>query len=239
MLYIESELAKRRQGLDGHSPNIKDPSSKPIATTAAATAEETSSTNLQQARMAPRQAATLGKLHEVDLGPETKLQNISRTEAAARKLVGDDNVSADSPQSPSERKDGKNWRGRKRRTSEDIRRDQLVEEVLRESRRGFPFSLILLFPSNISRMYTNVFTVDVYDEPDAAMPNENDLAADDRIAEQFRRDFMDAIRSRRRKTRAAPKGAAAGKKTETARGPKLGGSRSARAAMRQKQAQQK
>lgn len=76
--------------------------------------------------------------------------------------------------------------------------------------------------------------VDVYDEPEQATTYE-DQAADDRIAEQFRRDFMEAIQSRRR-NRAAPntnnKRVA---KPEAPRGPKLGGSRSARAAMREMQ----
>ncbi|KAI5298658.1 hypothetical protein KEM56_003873 [Ascosphaera pollenicola] len=207
MLYIESQLAKRRQGLDDQTSDNKDSSLKPSTTAATFTSPP-------QTSIAPRQAATLGKLHEVDLGPETKLQNITRTEAAARRLIGDDSALAELGEPSSDRRDGKNWKGRKRRTSEDIKRDQLVEEVLRESK------------------------LDVYDEPDAAMPNEDDLAADDRIAEQFRRDFMDAIRSRRRRTKTATKGAAAGKKAEPARGPKLGGSRSARAAMRQKEAQQ-
>ncbi len=62
-------------------------------------------------------------------------------------------------------------------------------------------------------------------------------AADDRIAEAFRKEFLDAVSARRRK-KLAPQPAqartAAGKKEEEAlRGPKLGGSRSARAAMRE------
>jgi hypothetical protein len=73
--------------------------------------------------------------------------------------------------------------------------------------------------------------VDVYDEPEEE-PQADDQAADDRIAEQFRRDFLDAIQSRRR-TRTTKTVS----KTEAPKGPKLGGSRSARAAMRESQAQ--
>jgi hypothetical protein len=70
--------------------------------------------------------------------------------------------------------------------------------------------------------------VEIYDEPDVDMPD-GDQAADDRIAEQFRRDFMDAMQSRRQRTtqKKNPKDA----KVEGPKGPKLGGSRSARAAM--------
>lgn len=73
--------------------------------------------------------------------------------------------------------------------------------------------------------------VDVYDGPDEEMLPD-DQAADDRIAEQFRRDFMDAIQSRRR-VRATRNTKT--DKTEAPKGPKLGGSRSARAAMREMQ----
>ena len=69
----------------------------------------------------------------------------------------------------------------------------------------------------------------MYDEPEEEPSDEQ--AADDRIAEQFRRDFLDAIQSRRRVTKPNPKTA----KTEAPKGPKLGGSRSARAAMREQE----
>ncbi|RHZ49902.1 telomere length and silencing 1 family protein [Aspergillus thermomutatus] len=160
-----------------------------------------------------REPASLGKLHEIDLGQETKLQNIARTEAATRRLVGDDRSASpaheDSTSSiAASGKDGRPWRNRKRRNSEDIERDRLVEEVLRESK------------------------LDVYDGPEEeALPD--DQAADDRVAEQFRREFLDAIQSRRRVTRTKNTKTAA--KPDVPRGPKLGGSRSARAAMRERQ----
>lgn len=78
--------------------------------------------------------------------------------------------------------------------------------------------------------------MEIYDEPDPE-PADDDQAADDRIAEQFRRDFMDAISSRRQRSSAAAKAAKAkgAKADDRPRGPKLGGSRSARAAMRELQ----
>ncbi|KAF7586477.1 hypothetical protein BBP40_008810 [Aspergillus hancockii] len=166
-----------------------------------------------------REPASLGKLHEIDLGQETKLQNIVRTEAATRRLVGDDedvHSKNDGSFSRTARveKDERTWCHRKQRTSQDVERDRLVEEVLRESK------------------------LDVYEEPEgeaAAAAAGDDQAADDRVAEQFRKDFLDAIQSRRRVTRAKNTKTT---KAEPSRGPKLGGSRSARAAMREMQEKQ-
>lgn len=107
-----------------------------------------------------------------------------------------------------------------------------MEEVLRESkcmsctrtlksqRVGGPL-LMRLF-----------ILVDVYDEPEEEALLD-DQAADDRVAEQFRKEFLEAIQSRRRVTRTKNTKIAA--KPEAPRGPKLGGSRSARAAMRERQ----
>ncbi|RMJ25242.1 hypothetical protein PHISP_03900 [Aspergillus sp. HF37] len=156
-----------------------------------------------------REPASLGKLHEIDLGQETKLRNIARTEAATKRLVDDDVVPPGDEAAPAPpTKDEKPWRNRKRRNSEDMERDRLVEEVMRESK------------------------LDVYDEPEEG-DRSDDQAADDKIAEQFRRDFLDAIQSRRRVARA--KNTKPANKPEPPKGPKLGGSRSARAAMREMQ----
>ena len=76
--------------------------------------------------------------------------------------------------------------------------------------------------------------VEIYDEPEADHGND-DQAADDRIAEQFRREFMEAISSRRQRTSATAKAAKGAKVEDRPKGPKLGGSRSARAAMREQQ----
>lgn len=124
MAYIESELAKRHQR-DMPTEDISQ-DSRPANETVDRQSDP---------RFLQREPASLGKLHEIDLGDEAKLENIARTEAATRRLVGE------APPSPTEEapqkkaRDGKSWRNRKRRTSEDIERDRLVEEVLRESRR--------------------------------------------------------------------------------------------------------
>lgn len=85
-----------------------------------------------------REPASLGKLHEIDLGQEAKLRNIARTEAATRRLVGDEdsNVSEEGIATQLNRPTtSKASRHKKRRTSADIERDRLVEEVMRESKR--------------------------------------------------------------------------------------------------------
>ncbi|KAL9014403.1 MAG: hypothetical protein Q9173_000951 [Seirophora scorigena] len=156
-----------------------------------------------------RQPAALGKLHEIDLGLDATLKNIARTEAAKRRLEGGEPEIEESTGKVRLRKDGKPWRSRRRRNSDDAKRDKLVEEVMKESR------------------------LEIYDEPEVNVPND-DQAGDDRIAEQFRREFLDAISSRRKRSAQSKKDHRA-KADDKPRGPKLGGSRSARAAMRELQ----
>lgn len=69
---------------------------------------------------------------------------------------------------------------------------------------------------------------------DPAALEDEEGAADDRIAEEFRREFMDAMaqRTRRRRGPTHPAKPGAKKQEEILKGPKLGGSRNARAAMR-------
>jgi len=83
--------------------------------------------------------------------------------------------------------------------------------------------------------------VEIYEEPPTTQTTINDdQAADDRIAEAFRKEFMDAVSQRQQLKKQPAKsppryGANAAKKIENElmKGPKLGGSRSARAAMRE------
>ena len=158
-----------------------------------------------------RQPAALGKLHEVDLGADATARNIALTKAAQRRLDGQEDPDLDQGK-PRLRRDGKPFR-RKRRTSTDVKRDKLVEEVMRESR------------------------LEIYDDdPGEGEGDGGEGEADDRIAEQFRREFMDAISSRRQRAPAAAPAKVNGKVVaEVARGPKLGGSRSARAKVRERE----
>lgn len=228
MAYIDSELAKRHQG----NTNPSTDSSSGILSPNGALIDAGLN----------RQPAALGRLHEIDLGPDSTLRNITRTEAAKRRLEGGE---ADVEEEKGTgkvrlRRDGKPWRGRKRRNSNDVKRDQLVEEVMRETRRKptLPLkdSLIITHPADL----VTKPIVEIYDEPDLdAADDDEDQAADDRIAEQFRRDFLDAISSRRQRASRAAKAAKAAKAgvkiDDRPKGPKLGGSRSARAAMREMQ----
>lgn len=82
------------------------------------------------------------------------------------------------------------------------------------------------------------FIVEIYEE--IAPPPErmnDDEAADDRVADAFRNEFMNAVSQRRQQVKpkvpAAPVRGADGKMVEEMKGPKLGGSRNQRAAMRE------
>lgn len=76
----------------------------------------------------------MGKLEEIDLGPAST----SRAEAAWKKLQGGGRQ--DEPAKVRLGRDGKPRRQPKRRNSEDIRRDAMVEAVLRESKRTYSLS---------------------------------------------------------------------------------------------------
>ena len=131
--YIDSELAKRRQGQDKSGSRASGRGHGNVS-------QDSITADLLGQN---RQPAALGKLHEIDLGPDATLKNIVRTEAAKRRLEGGEVESEEGIQKPRLRKDGKPWRGRRRRNSEDTKRDKLVEEVLRESRRKFPSPFIM------------------------------------------------------------------------------------------------
>ena len=129
MAYIAAEMGKRQHG----TPPAN------VAETTNIDSENAVPHRQSDIHVPPRQPATLGKLHEIDLGPDSKLQNIARTEAATRNLSKDDSGHTEEEGSGADKarlgKDGKPLRNRRRRNSEDIMRDKLVEEVLRESKR--------------------------------------------------------------------------------------------------------
>jgi hypothetical protein len=217
MAYIDSEMAKRRvcQNLPSYPTN--NDNTQP-------TESDSNSHDARQSgkRSAQRDPASLGKIQEIDLGADASIRNAERTENAIRRAWNGETLPDPDEKPPKPRKlrlgrDGKPMkpRPRKRRNSEDIKRDQLVEEVLRESK------------------------LEIYDDPADAPPGDSsneDLDTDEKIAEQFRRDFIDAMESRQRhRTSGQPK-MPVGKPGEVGqKGPKLGGSRSARAAMRERE----
>lgn len=129
MDYIETEMARRHRR---DMPTDTSDTGTPVMDETLDGGPAASSSNF-----ARREPATIGKLHEIDLGQETKLHNIARTEAATRRLTGNDAIAPveeDTAESTTAEKDGKQWRSRKRRNSKDIERDRLVEEVLQESK---------------------------------------------------------------------------------------------------------
>jgi hypothetical protein len=160
-----------------------------------------------------RVAAGQGKLEEVDLGSYAA----SRTHKDWKKLEG-------GPSEPTPRvrlgRDGKPRRGPKRRNSDDIRRDQMVEAVLREAKRN---SILHFSPPLLT------CTVEYFDE---APINPRFAGTDDDMVERFRTEYFDSIEERQQRKPVMPPGA-----KDQPKGPKLGGSRSARAAMRQQEEQ--
>lgn len=174
-----------------------------------------------------RLPASIGQIQEVDLGPSAAARNIAMTEAATRRLGGQSTTEDDVRKAPQRIRLGRDGKPRppprrKRRGSEDLKRDEIVDALLRESK------------------------LDIYEPPAASSHPEasaststatgHDTAADDALAEQFQREFLEAMQSRREIRNKPPPGPTTGapgaaKTSEIARGPKLGGSRSARAAM--------
>lgn len=91
-----------------------------------------------------RHTALQGKLLEVDLGDEVRSRNAAMTERARRRLLGeavdDDDGNERSGRNGRPNKvrlgrDGKPWRPRNRRGSDDVKRDQIVEAILHENSR--------------------------------------------------------------------------------------------------------
>ncbi|KAH9909231.1 hepatocellular carcinoma-associated antigen 59-domain-containing protein [Xylariomycetidae sp. FL2044] len=182
--------------------------------------------------------ALLGKLMEVDLGEEMRSRNAVLTERATRKLQGeavedDEPTSSSRPRKVRLGRDGKPWRPRNRRNSDDIKRDQLVEQILRENK--LDNYEIPIAPGGAGSGAASAAAGAAGAGGDA---EDDGAAADDKIAEAFRRDFMDALEQRRRRRRPATNAPPrkpdqkAKKDVEILRGPKLGGSRNERAAMR-------
>ncbi|KAI1338555.1 hypothetical protein F5Y15DRAFT_386232 [Xylariaceae sp. FL0016] len=212
--YIEAELAKRHTVAPDQTFSVPG---HPSSSRVPGIADTNSKMNTADGKNKDpaRHTALNGELMEIDLGDEVR----SRNEAMTRRILRGEAVEAEEqigrPKKVRLGRDGKPWRSRNRRTSDDVKRDQLVEEILRENR------------------------LDVYEAPTPPPatntgPDDDDGAADDRIAEAFRREFLDAMAERQQKKKpvAPPAKPGARKDEEVLKGPKLGGSRNARAAMR-------
>ncbi|KAM0260294.1 hypothetical protein ACHAQJ_002859 [Trichoderma viride] len=151
-----------------------------------------------------------GKLVEVDM---TDINNERANDNKRRRVDTDTTTTTTTTTKAPPR------RGRNRRNSEDIARDALVEQFLHENRLA-----VYDVPATSSL-------------PPAAASSSSapgaDPSADDRLAEQFRQQYYDEQARRRKKKRPVPQQQQQKQQSENVlRGPKLGGSRNMRAAVR-------
>ena len=252
--YIDSRLALLRSHGDTTAAGAR--STELLPTRAAAAAPISAS--MAATRRAP---ATVGRLQEIDLGPAAAQRNEAATLAATQQQQQQQQQAHGTHSSKD--KAPPRRRGRARRTSADVARDAIVEALMAENKRECLASPVP--PRSVARhaqpltLDESRGTVDHYDATPTAASHaagvapatattsapaaEDDLAADERVAAEFTRNFLDAAQARR-DARPPPASASAGgagaggakkKKTgagDAPRGPKLGGSRSARAAMR-------
>ena len=132
------------------------------------------------------------------------------------------------PRKPRLGRDGKPLRRPrppKRRNSEDLARDALVEQVLHEHR----LENVYQPPSHAPKQALSSSQLSEAQPADASR--------DEDFAERFRQDFLDQV-AERKQAQQQKKTAAAGAAVEKTQGPKLGGSRAARARMAATQQQQ-
>lgn len=95
MAYIESEMAKQRVrdksegGTETAAGGDNDDEEEAMDYDDDAGDEyETTQRGSSGTKLPQHQPATLGKLHETDLGPDSKMRSIARTEEATRRLAG-------------------------------------------------------------------------------------------------------------------------------------------------------
>ena len=195
MAYIDSEMARKRQAM----PESEQGSSQSEIATKDHM-HQGSSTN------GPPKQAQQHQLAEVDLGS---------VPLSANKVARDMTIRR--PPKPRLGRDGKPLppRPRKRRNSEDMARDDLVERVLHEHR--------------LENVYGNPeSSIDQDTGPDMNRESKGDTDA--AFAERFQQHFLDQAAQRKQaqqqKKSTAPTGPA-----DKTQGPKLGGSRAARAKM--------
>ncbi|KAI8938928.1 hypothetical protein NX059_004783 [Plenodomus lindquistii] len=151
-----------------------------------------------------RLAAGQGKLQEVDLGPDAAV----RTQEAWKRM--DNPLPAGEPTHQARKgRYGYQWRKPKRRNSEAERREQMVEAILKEAK------------------------LDFFDDTAPANPLPNDAGNNDEaVAERFRTEYLEALEEQQLQRKAPPPTSGMRGVKEAPKGPKLGGSKSARAKMR-------
>jgi hypothetical protein len=125
MDYIESRLSNR----------VARDSSQPTSSASASDPARQSSTTATKHEAG--RAVMQGQLMEIDLGDQAQDSSAARNGHAGQG-EGDERRA----KKPRLRRDGKPWRPRKRRDSDAVKRDQLVDEILREARRMYSESLL-------------------------------------------------------------------------------------------------
>ncbi|CAK7214389.1 hypothetical protein SCUCBS95973_002130 [Sporothrix curviconia] len=226
--YVDAQLAKRHlaEATQAHGGPSTGPG--PAAGGSGAGVSGPGGPSSTEAR---EQLAMKGKLHEIDLGAEARARNVAMTERATQRLRGAGDNTDDSPDNkqlqppPRLGRDGKPL-ARKRRDSDDIKRDQLVEQFLHENRMDVDVYTTGRDTTGLSSGTAATATATTEGRP-----------TDDRIAEQFRREFMEAAAQRMRRKRkplGPPTKPKPRNEEEILRGPKLGGSRNVRSVMRDK-----
>lgn len=121
--------------MDEIAPDLKNHD----ATTQSNSGPSTETQNLVDAEQSIRIAAGMGKIEEVDVEPMSKQssERWTRFDNGEYKQVATGKVRLG--------RDGKPRRGPMRRNSEDIRRDQMVEAIMSESKRVYVAVFCVLF----------------------------------------------------------------------------------------------
>ncbi|KAJ4137735.1 hypothetical protein NW768_003325 [Fusarium equiseti] len=198
MDYIESRLSNRAVRDSSQTTSSASASDPARQSSTAATKHESGRAVMQ------------GQLMEIDLGDHAQDGN-----ATLNGRVGQGDGATDGgrrAKKPRLRRDGKPWRPRNRRDSDAVKRDQIVDEILRETR------LDLYEPAP--------------EQSGSTAGADQDGAADERLAEEFRQQFLEDVAERQLRKKKATNQPARPGTEEVLKGPKLGGSRNARAQMR-------
>ena len=193
--YVENEIARQR--------NVQPTFSDTSTTTTTATLRDENGRTLSETgalkngHTVQRQPASLGKLHEIDLGAEARRRNIERTQAAVEGRPSEPSEQKEEPVKMRLCRDGKfrPRRRKKRRNSEDMKRDQIVEDMFRESRLDLYDSPEAAVAAAAATT-TTTGAINAAPHSSAHPGGDQEAAADDEIAEQFRREFLDAVATR-------------------------------------------
>ena len=208
MAYIDSKLAERSNPTATNtSTSIFD---KPRSDDSRIRSDESEPPKTTAPR---RETLSQGKIQEIELTEDPR-------ETARNRVINKTPINAVQQPKPRMGRNGKPYipRNRNRRTSEELRRDALVDAVLTENTLGY------------------------YEQPKPSIRGGgnaeagNDEDADEEMAERFRREFEEASSERKRTRPVAPPVQKSGygqKEEEVLKGPKLGGSRMQRQAMRE------